>query len=130
MLIIFDYVADTLTAWEISQVADVLKPVDFDNGQIIVQEGEKGDSFYFIEKGSVLIKKKAQKEVVDILHENSFFGELSLMFGNPRAATVVARGDLRCLMLDKDSFTRVLGPIADILRRDEKNYNAMMSKNI
>lgn len=52
-----------------------------------------------------------------------YFGELALLNDNPRAATVVATADCKCLMIEKDGFVRLLGSLTDLLsERAETMY--------
>lgn len=48
----------------------------------------------------------------------------------PRAATVVARGLLKCVKLDRPRFERVLGPCSDILKRNIQQYNSFVSLSV
>lgn len=56
-----------------------------------------------------------------------FPGEIALVLNRPRAATVVAKGQLKCVKLDRQRFERVLGPCVDILRRNIQQYNSFVS---
>jgi CRP-like cAMP-binding protein len=56
------------------------------------------------------------------------FKELALLNDAPRAATVVAHGRLKCATLGKKAFTRLLGPVLDILKRNSENYHAVISQ--
>ena len=48
----------------------------------------------------------------------NYFGEIALLKDDSkRHATVTAKGDVKCVKVDRDTFERVLGPIEDILRR-------------
>ena len=51
-----------------------------------------------------------------------YFGELALLNNDVRAASVVAVTDCDCILLDKSSFERLLGPVHAILARDAENY--------
>ena len=53
-----------------------------------------------------------------------YFGEIALLLDRPRTATVTALGKLDCVKLDRARFERVLGPCADILKRNIKLYNS------
>lgn len=57
----------------------------------------------------------------------SFLGEIALVLNRPRAATVVARGSLKCVKLDRERFERLLGLCVDILRRNIQQYNSFVS---
>ena len=53
-------------------------------------------------------------------------GEIALLLKRPRAATVKAKGVLKCVKLDRARFERVLGPCQDILKRNISQYNSFV----
>lgn len=53
-------------------------------------------------------------------------GEIALLLKRPRAATVTAKGTLKCVKLDRSRFERVLGPCQDILKRNISQYNSFV----
>ena len=57
-------------------------------------------------------------------------GEIALLLDRPRAATVVARGLLKCVKMDRSRFERVLGPCSDILKRNIAQYNSFVSLSV
>lgn len=54
--------------------------------------------------------------------KGSYFGELALLKGEPRAANIFALGPLKLISLDRNSFKRLLGPIEEILKRNSEQY--------
>lgn len=56
------------------------------------------------------------------------FLELALLNDSPRVATVVAQGRLKCASLGKKAFTRLLGPVLDILKRNSELYHAIINQ--
>lgn len=68
--------------------------------------------------------------VFNILHFPVALGEIALLMNRPRAATVVARGLLKCVKLDRPRFERVLGPCSDILKRNIQQYNSFVSLSV
>jgi len=52
------------------------------------------------------------------------------LLDRPRAATVTARGPLKCVKLDRDRFERVLGPCSEILKRNIQQYNSYVSLSV
>jgi hypothetical protein len=53
------------------------------------------------------------------------FVELALLSNKPRAATVIAKGKLKCATLGKKAFDRLLGPVLDIVKRNVSSYKAL-----
>ena len=112
------------------RLANALQNAPFARNEAITREGDVGDdALYVIVKGeaSVRIGGVAGRQVA-LLGPGQFFGEMSLMTGEKRSATVVAASDLVCYRLDKAAFENVLREhpdiaeqVADILahRREE-----------
>jgi cAMP-dependent protein kinase regulator len=139
-----------LDQWERLTVADALEPVQFADGDSIVEQGEKGNDFFIIVEGIktkiYLIKKQNKTNLflgtaivyqkpsddepaveVSKLGPSDYFGEIALLFDRPRAATVKAKGPLKCVKMDRNRFERVLGPISDILKRNVAQYNSFIN---
>lgn len=113
-------------AYEKMQIADALKTVSFNNGDFIIKQGDWGELFYMIEEGSAIALKSfnGQPEVkVKDYDSGDYFGELALLKGQPRAASIQATSKIKCLTLDRKAFKRMLGPLSEILKRKAENYN-------
>jgi len=96
-----------------------------------VRQGEMGDTFFFVEEGEAIATQTKQDDNGDTreikvghLKKGDYFGELSLLRLAPRAATVSAihREDpsipkLKVAALDAPAFTRLLGPLREIMER-------------
>lgn len=117
--------------YELSQIADALRPQWFDPDTLIVQEGDPGDTFYIIEEGTA----DAFKSSYHVLHYDTpgeYFGELSLLRNEPRAASVRAGPEgCRALLLDRRSFQRLLGNLDELLKReyqksDDSSYSHLI----
>ncbi|KAK0467150.1 cyclic nucleotide-binding-like protein [Desarmillaria tabescens] len=121
----------SLDAAERSKIADALVSRVYGDGEAIVRQGEMGDTFFFIEEGEAVVTKsqegsngQVREFQVGHLKKGDYFGELSLLHLAPRAATVSAidRGDhalpkLKVAALDAQAFTRLLGPLRDLMER-------------
>ncbi|XP_059612863.1 cAMP-dependent protein kinase type I regulatory subunit isoform X1 [Phlebotomus argentipes] len=130
-------ILESLDKWERLTVADALEPVSFEDGETIVKQGEPGDDFYIIVEGcAVVLQQKGEAQQnedtaeVGRLGPSDYFGEIALLLDRPRAATVMARGPLKCVKLDRARFERVLGPCADILKRNITQYNSFVSLSV
>jgi small-conductance mechanosensitive channel/CRP-like cAMP-binding protein len=82
----------------------------FGAGEVIVRQGDRGESLYLIREGTVeIVAMAADGQQVHIrdLQRPAFFGEIALMTGEPRNATIRARGDAELLELGRDGFTEL-----------------------
>ncbi|XP_077296909.1 protein kinase, cAMP-dependent, regulatory subunit type 1 isoform X1 [Arctopsyche grandis] len=130
-------ILDSLEKWERLTVADALESVSFEDGETIVRQGEPGDDFYIIVEGCALVLQQRSegsgpREEIEVgrLGASDYFGEIALLLDRPRAATVRAVGPLKCVKLDRARFERVLGPCADILKRNITQYNSFVSLSV
>uniref|UniRef100_A0A1I8BB68 Cyclic nucleotide-binding domain-containing protein n=1 Tax=Meloidogyne hapla TaxID=6305 RepID=A0A1I8BB68_MELHA len=94
--------------------------------------GQPGDEFFIIVEGEAEVLQRpnddAPFEMVGKLGPSDYFGEIALLLDRPRAATVVAKGPLKCVKLDRARFERVMGPVREILKRDVSHYNSYVKK--
>lgn len=77
----------------------------------LVNQGVEGDSMFIIIRGSarVLVLGNQGREVhVADKNKGDFFGEMSLLTGDPRTATVRAKEDMEVIVIDKEAFTEIL----------------------
>ena len=92
------------------EFADRVRSESFAPGETIIRQGEQGDKFYLIESGEVEVS--GEKDGVPfsgiVLGTGNFFGEVALLTGGPRNATVTARGKVDLLTLDKEHFEEAL----------------------
>lgn len=76
-------------------------------GAAVVREGEIGDAFYVILEGEAKVVHPSGR-VVNHLYPGDFFGEISLLDGGPRTASVVAATPLTMLALPRNAFLRMV----------------------
>ena len=90
--------------------------LQFNAGQDIVTQGDPGDAAYIILAGQadVLINNKGEMIPVARLEDNAVIGEIAILTGVPRTATVRAVGDLTALRIGKDTFFKLITDIPDI----------------
>ena len=103
-------------------VAEALNEVTYQKGDMIVEQGDIGDTFYIIKKGEAVVYKSvpptAPATEVARLSSGSFFGERALVKNERRAATVtVVSATMTCLTLDREAFSLLLGPLAEIMHQ-------------
>lgn len=75
-------------------------------GEAVTREGDEGDAFFVIVSGTADVLRGDRQ--LASLGAGDFFGEIALIDGRPRTATVVARDDLVLLRLSRDAFLRLV----------------------
>jgi len=127
-------ILESLDKWERLTVADSLEPVQFEDGEKIVVQGEHGEDFFIIIEGNAAVfqQRIENEEPVEVgrLSQSDYFGEIALLLDRPRAATVIAKGPLKCVKLDRQRFERVLGPVSEILKRNISRYTSYVSLSV
>ena len=139
-------------------MADSLEAVSFEDESVVVKQGEQGNDFFIIVEGTAIVTQyrndtdQSEQEPVEVgrLGPSDYFGEIALILDRPRAATVTARGPLKCVKLDRgryvysqrnrlrsrnlyyfySRFERVLGPCSEILKRNIQQYNSYVSLSV
>ena len=143
---------DGLKLEDIEKFCSIMNPVSFKAGEIIVQEGEEGDSMYIFREGKVEIThhitlrlKSGQWEEAEkamaVLDAKTvgFFGEMSLVTGAPRSATIKAITDCKLYEIHRDTFEifalkepyiayRIMFNIAKVLSNRVRNMNENILK--
>ena len=103
-----------LPAPELEGLARSLVPLQVTAGATIISEGDEGDCFYIIADGRMKVSKNG-KEVATLTRGDGF-GEIALLQGVPRTATVVADTDLELFSLEKEPFVLALTGHAAVAR--------------
>ncbi|KAI9135981.1 camp-dependent protein kinase regulatory subunit, partial [Paraphysoderma sedebokerense] len=123
-----------LDAYERHKIADALESVVFEEGSVVIKQGAVGDNFYIIESGEASVTKVDEHGVehhMKGLGKGDYFGELALLNDKPRMATVrPVNGKLKCATLGKKAFTRLLGPLTDILKRNGERYERLPGEKV
>ena len=101
-----------LTHDECQQVIKRMKRRDFPPNQVIVKEGAPGNSMFFITSGAVEVRRKDPHTGIEFLLSEfgpgQNFGEMSLLTGKPRTATVVSTQPTTCAVLEQPDFHELL----------------------
>ena len=87
-------------------VAKIARVFDVGANTVLTRAGEPGDEFFLIIDAAARVEVSAEKKVP--LHPGEFFGEMSLLDGGPRSATVVADTPVRLLVISRRHFSVLL----------------------
>ena len=105
------------TSDELQTLAERLQPAPYIAGDFLVRQGASGNRLYIIVEGraDVCVESgQSERAKVAELGPGDFFGEMALMTGEARAASVIARTNVLVYRLDKDSFRDLLAARTDI----------------
>jgi len=112
---------------EMVAVIEGLKLLAFERGDVILKEGQPGTSLYMLTSGRVRAFRRnagtGRQDVLGDLKEGAFFGEVSILTGHPRMASVVALTRCELLELDRptlDEITKTHPRVWDVLREFAK----------
>jgi len=115
----------------IEHLARDLEPVSYAAGETVMTQGEPGDSFYVIARGSVEVTHDGER--IAVLGPGDGFGEIALLSSRPRTASVLARDATEAYRLQRSAFLEavtghpqaalageelVAGRLADLDRRE------------
>ena len=95
-----------LSRRHLGKVAAVGTIKRFHNGTAIVRAGDPGDALYVVLDGEVSVRRRGLPGVT--LGIGSFFGEMALLDGGARSASVVAEGPVACLTIAQSRFLKLL----------------------
>lgn len=96
----------------LERICAALGQKSFDEGDIIIREGDEGDVLYILYEGTVQVRRKTPSEdefaVVNLTKEqNVFFGEVALIDQDKRSASVMALTDCKTLTLTNEDFIKL-----------------------
>lgn len=123
-----------LSEEEIDKLAMATTTRVFAPGEAIVRLGAEGNSMFVIVRGNVRVQipENGVPKTINNLHENEFFGEMSLLTGEPRSATVVASDETEVLRIDKvalkplfESNPELVNSIGEMVEGRKELLNAM-----
>jgi CRP-like cAMP-binding protein len=118
----------------LKRISELTEEQRYMEGASVVREGEQGDTFYVILEGEAKVVAPSGR-VVNRIFPGQYFGEISLLDGGPRTATVVAETPLKMLALERAAFLKIveqepavgvklLGQAATMLRRLERSASS------
>ncbi|CAG0888429.1 unnamed protein product [Darwinula stevensoni] len=107
----------------IIKIADSLDEIHYRQGDYIIRQGGRGDTFFIICKGQVRVTMKQagsnEEKFIRNLFKGDFFGEKALQGEDVRTANIIADGKegVRCLVIDRDTFNQLISSLPDIKTR-------------
>ena len=95
-----------LSSSQLEDISRRLKPVRFRQREMIIREGDPGNDMYFVESGRVQVVRGGgpRATVLTELGAGDLFGEMALLTGNPRSASVMALTDVNLWVMSRTDF--------------------------
>ena len=105
------YLFTNLDNNELEHILNIASAKSYKKNEIIFNEGDKGDAFYVVLKGSVRISTVVPgvgEEALAILKKGNYFGEMALIDNAPRSASAIANEDTILLAITDANFRNLL----------------------
>ena len=109
-----------LTPVELTHVAEHMTKRHYLPGEIVIREGDTGHELFLVSEGAVTVERAGGE--VARLGPGDFFGELALMTGAPRNATVIATDPLEVYVLGETEFNSAIGSSASFREQLRRVY--------
>jgi len=95
---------------EIMRVLHIVEVEHLDKGDVVFEDGDPGDAWFVLYEGSVDVVKESQgeKTVIATRRKPECFGEMAILDGSPRSATVRAAKDSIVLRIQRSNFNKLL----------------------
>ncbi|OHS99381.1 cAMP-dependent protein kinase regulatory subunit [Tritrichomonas foetus] len=109
-------------------LVNAMFPCEYNDNDIIIKQGDQPDNFYILKSGKCrVLKRTGDREAqVAVLTPGHYFGELALISGSTRSATVVADGHVDCWAIDQTTY---LGLLKEQHNKKRQQYRALL-KNV
>lgn len=112
---------------ELTIVIDAMEIMEAPGETKVIVEGDKGDALYIVESGRLDCSKiiKGNNTHLKVYKSGESFGELSLLYNVPRAASITALEDCVLYKLDRDTFNNI---VKDAAMRRREMYEEFLKK--
>jgi CRP-like cAMP-binding protein len=90
---------------QLTKIAELAQIADYDAGNVVMQRGDPADSFHLVLSGKARVVGKPRAR---ILKTGDYFGEMALIDGAPRSATIAADGELQTMQIPRKPFMRLV----------------------
>ncbi|XP_060522995.1 cGMP-dependent protein kinase, isozyme 2 forms cD5/T2 isoform X1 [Cylas formicarius] len=126
----------TLPEETLIKISDVLEECFYANGDYIIRQGARGDTFFIISKGRVKVTMKrpdtADDRYIRTLGKGDFFGEKALRGDDLRTANIIVDDPegVTCLVIDRDTFTQLISDLDEIKTKyvDDMDYRRRLNE--
>lgn len=127
------FIFSALEEKDIKTVIDAMQEKNFRKFDKVIQQGDKGDTLYLIDSGTLdcfklLSAEDKEATYLKVYQPGEAFGELALLYNAPRAATIIAKEDCLLWALDRETFNYIVKDAA--MKKREKYEKFLRSVEI
>ena len=99
-----------LSQWELRSISQLMRLVEYRKDEVVYSEGGEPESFYVVVSGrfEAFVSASDKKKILAYLRRGDYFGEMSLLTGQPHSATLQALSDSLVLAIKKDDFKKTI----------------------
>jgi CRP-like cAMP-binding protein len=115
-----------LSQRDLRRIAELAEEVWFPPGKIVIEEGRSPLAFYVILDGQARVVRGSRRKLLRRLGPGDYFGELSLIDGHPRSASIVADTTLDTIRLKRSAFRMMLRSEPDVALRIMEGMTALI----
>ena len=132
-----------LSDYELNALSEVAMLRVFPKDRVVIMAEEEGDSLFVIHQGQVkvsIVSEDGREVILSILGEGNFFGEMSLLDGNPRSANVTTTQETELLMIRRADFLHIqrspktaiklLSVLASRLRKTDRKIEGLALSDV
>jgi CRP/FNR family cyclic AMP-dependent transcriptional regulator len=100
---------------DLQKIAKASDEVDVPSGRVLIEQGTRGREAFVVIEGSATVRRNGRK--VATLGPGAHFGELALLDGGTRTATIVADSDMKVLVIGQREFSGVLDEVPGLAHK-------------
>ncbi len=95
---------------DLTRMAEIVDEKIYEAGEVIIEQGSRGESFYLIHSGKVKVTRRTEKaeEELAVLVRNDYFGEEEILSNRPRTASITAIAQTRVFILTREDFAELI----------------------
>lgn len=117
---------------EVDRILSFMRKKNFEENTFIFREGDSGDELFLIEKGEVeiFIERKEKKILLATLSRGDFFGEMGILRGDKRSASVLSKTYLETYTISRNEIEKFLDMSSRIAAKFFINLSEVLAERI